>query len=100
MAEMTGSQQHKPGSGAGSSGGGSGSGTGGSQAQVRRVCGQSPSVLFAVFLMGGAADHSRTSGAGVRPGLGSPSECSVSEERSLRSAASRSLTSLGLNYRD
>lgn len=37
MAEMTGSQQHKPGSGAGSSGGGAGSGTGGSQAQVRRV---------------------------------------------------------------
>lgn len=34
MAEMTGSQQHKPGSGGGSSGGGNGSGNGGSQAQV------------------------------------------------------------------
>ena len=35
MAEMTGSQQHKQGSGGGSSGGGTGSGNGGSQAQVR-----------------------------------------------------------------
>lgn len=34
MAEMTGSQQHKPGSGGGGSGGGTGSGNGGSQAQV------------------------------------------------------------------
>ena len=32
---MTGSQQHKQGSGGGSSGGGTGSGNGGSQAQVR-----------------------------------------------------------------
>lgn len=34
MAEMTGSQQHKPGSAGGGSGGGASSGTGGSQAQV------------------------------------------------------------------
>lgn len=34
MAEMTGSQQHKPGGGGGSSGGGAGSGSGGGQAQV------------------------------------------------------------------
>lgn len=34
MAEMTGSQQHKQGSGGGSSGGGNGTGNGGSQAQV------------------------------------------------------------------
>lgn len=35
MAEMTGSQQHKQGSGGGSSGGGTGSSNGGGQAQVR-----------------------------------------------------------------
>lgn len=37
MAEMTGSQQHKPGSAGGGSGGGASSGNGGSQAQVPAV---------------------------------------------------------------
>nr|XP_031319836.1 calmodulin-binding transcription activator 1 isoform X13 [Camelus dromedarius] len=45
MAEMTGSQQHKQGSGGGSSGGGAGSGNGGSQAQ----CASSPGTLGSCF---------------------------------------------------
>ncbi|KAM5270530.1 calmodulin-binding transcription activator 1 isoform 44-T44 [Hipposideros larvatus] len=45
MAEMTGSQQHKPGSGGGSSGGGNGSGNGGSQAQ----CASGPGTLGSCF---------------------------------------------------
>ncbi|XP_067575012.1 calmodulin-binding transcription activator 1 isoform X13 [Pseudorca crassidens] len=45
MAEMTGSQQHKQGSGGGSSGGGSGSGNGGSQAQ----CASGPGTLGSCF---------------------------------------------------
>ncbi|XP_054939777.1 calmodulin-binding transcription activator 1 isoform X7 [Physeter macrocephalus] len=45
MAEMTGSQQHKQGSGGGSSGGGGGSGTGGSQAQ----CASGPGTLGSCF---------------------------------------------------
>uniref|UniRef100_A0A671EV93 Calmodulin-binding transcription activator 1 n=2 Tax=Rhinolophus ferrumequinum TaxID=59479 RepID=A0A671EV93_RHIFE len=45
MAEMTGSQQHKPGSGGGSSGGGNGSGNGGSQAQ----CAAGPGTLGSCF---------------------------------------------------
>nr|XP_042113255.1 calmodulin-binding transcription activator 1 isoform X6 [Ovis aries] len=45
MAEMTGSQQHKQGSGGGSSGGGTGSGSGGSQAQ----CTSGPGTLGSCF---------------------------------------------------
>ncbi|XP_078308608.1 calmodulin-binding transcription activator 1 isoform X8 [Panthera onca] len=45
MAEMTGSQQHKQGSGGGSSGGGNGSGNGGSQAQ----CASGPGTLGSCF---------------------------------------------------
>ncbi|XP_059230663.1 calmodulin-binding transcription activator 1 isoform X1 [Mustela nigripes] len=45
MAEMTGSQQHKPGSGGGGSGGGSGTGNGGSQAQ----CASGPGTLGSCF---------------------------------------------------
>nr|KAF6294225.1 calmodulin binding transcription activator 1 [Pipistrellus kuhlii] len=45
MAEMTGSQQHKPGSAGGSSGGGASSGTGGSQAQ----CPPGPGTLGSCF---------------------------------------------------
>ncbi|XP_059944883.1 calmodulin-binding transcription activator 1 isoform X1 [Mesoplodon densirostris] len=45
MAEMTGSQQHKQGSGGGSSGGGSGSGNGGGQAQ----CASGPGTLGSCF---------------------------------------------------
>ncbi|XP_061238845.1 calmodulin-binding transcription activator 1 isoform X4 [Bos javanicus] len=45
MAEMTGSQQHKQGSGGGSSGGGTGSGNGGSQAQ----CASGPGTLGSCF---------------------------------------------------
>ncbi|XP_074190236.1 calmodulin-binding transcription activator 1 isoform X20 [Rhinolophus sinicus] len=45
MAEMTGSQQHKPGSGGGSSGGGNGSGNGGGQAQ----CAAGPGTLGSCF---------------------------------------------------
>ncbi|XP_044769801.1 calmodulin-binding transcription activator 1 isoform X1 [Neomonachus schauinslandi] len=45
MAEMTGSQQHKQGSGGGSSGGGNGTGNGGSQAQ----CASSPGTLGSCF---------------------------------------------------
>ncbi|XP_040501662.1 calmodulin-binding transcription activator 1 isoform X1 [Ursus maritimus] len=45
MAEMTGSQQHKQGSGGGSSGGGNGTGNGGSQAQ----CASGPGTLGSCF---------------------------------------------------
>ncbi|XP_039698248.1 calmodulin-binding transcription activator 1 isoform X12 [Pteropus medius] len=45
MAEMTGSQQHKPGGGGGSSGGGAGSGSGGGQAQ----CASGPGTLGSCF---------------------------------------------------
>ncbi|XP_027481299.1 calmodulin-binding transcription activator 1 isoform X9 [Zalophus californianus] len=45
MAEMTGSQQHKQGSGGGSSGGGNGPGNGGSQAQ----CASGPGTLGSCF---------------------------------------------------
>lgn len=62
MAEMTGSQQHKQGSGGGSSGGGNGSGNGGSQAQVR-ACTDHHLSLCALLIT------SPLSGAGVIPGL-------------------------------
>ncbi|XP_070330333.1 calmodulin-binding transcription activator 1 isoform X11 [Odocoileus virginianus] len=45
MAEMTGPQQHKPGSGGGSSGGGAGSSSGGGQAQ----CASGPGTLGSCF---------------------------------------------------
>ena len=67
MAEMTGSQQHKQGSGGGSSGGGTGSGSGGSQAQVR-VPGTIASLTPRVSLRSEAADHKSLSSAGVLPG--------------------------------
>ena len=59
MAEMTGSQQHKQGSGGGSSGG--------SQAQVR-VPGTIASLTPRVSLRSEAADHKSLSSAGVLPG--------------------------------